>query len=272
MGASGPKPDGGSFEQYEDRFPTNQNAIDAVPGWSTSLPPSYGVVAGQIETFHDIRVEWTGECFGSLEGKSVLELGPLEAGHSMHLERLGATVTAIEANKLAYLRCLVAKEIVGLKRVRFLLGDFIKWLEVTDETYDLILASGVLYHMHEPLHLLELAAARSEALYLWTHYVSDAVMPIGDPRRAVLAQHPRIVDFHGVPARLYRRTYAKAEANLSFNGGMADDHSWMHRDDILSCLAALGYADIRVAHDAPDHQNGPSFSVFARKPSSVASA
>jgi hypothetical protein len=255
----------GIFERYEDKFPGNQNAVDAVPGWSTALPPEFGVTAGSICAFNDSRIAWAAECFGSLEDKSVLELGPLEAGHTIHLERLGAKVTAIEANRLAFLRCLVVKEIVGLKRATFLLGDFIKWLENTAATYDLIVASGVLYHMSDPLRLLDLISKRANAVFLWTHYASDEAMPIGDPRRAVLAEQPRIVAFNGVPARLYQRTYASAEIRPEYCGGMADDHSWMHRDDILAALKSLKYTDIRVAQDTPNHVNGPAFSVFARR-------
>ena len=259
----------GTFEQYDPSFPTNQNAIDLLPGWCTALPPEANVVAGPLGTFHDSRIAWANECFGSLVGKRVLELGPLEGGHTIHLERLGAEVLGIESNKIAFLRCLVVKEIVGLKHATFKLGDFVKWLEGTDETYDLIVASGVLYHMRDPLHLLDMAARRSNALYLWTHFVHDDAMPIGDPRRAVIADTPDIVTFRGAPMRLYKRTYAHAEANDSFNGGMMDAHHWMHRDDILTALRLVGYADIRVAQETPDHQNGPAFSVFARKPPDV---
>ena len=253
------------FEHYNDKFPTNQNAVDAIPGWSTSLPAEFGVTAGTLNVFNDNRISWAAECFGSLENKSVLELGPLEAGHTIHLERLGAYVTAIEANKLAFLRCLVMKEIVGLTRAKFLLGDFVKWLEASPVTYDLIVASGVLYHMRDPLRLLELTSMRSDALFLWTHYVSDEAMPLGDPRRVVLAEHPRVVDFNGVRVRLYQRTYAEAQVSPAFNGGFVDDHSWMHREDILAVLKSLGYTEILVAQDTPNHINGPAFSVFARR-------
>ena len=253
------------FKQYDATLPTNQNAIDLLPGWSTALPPECGVTAGHMATYSDMRMIWATECFGSLEGKRVLELGPLEAGHTIYLDKMGADVLGIESNKLAFLRCLVVKELVRLARARFMLGDFVKWLDTTEERYDLIVASGVLYHMHEPLRLLDLIAKRADAVYFWTHYVDDAAMPIGDPRRAVLADRADIVDFHGKPMRLYKRTYANAAANDSFNGGMVDAHNWMHRDDILTALRALGYLDIRISQETPDHQNGPAFSVFASK-------
>ena len=255
----------GTFRQYESSFPTNQNAIDAVPGWSTALPAEFNTVSGLLQTYNDERIGWAATCYGDLQDANVLELGPLEAGHTIQLERLGACVTGIEANKLAYLRCLIVKEIVGLKKAQFKLGDFIKWLELSGQTYDFIVASGVLYHMGDPLRFIDLAAKSSNVLYIWTHFVHDDMMPVGDPRRAVLAKTPTMVDFHGTALRLYRRTYASAPANDSFNGGMIDTHSWMHRDDILEALRLVGFSDIRTAQERADHPNGPCFSVFARR-------
>ena len=255
----------GTFRHYEASFPTNQNAIDAVPGWSTALPAEFNTVAGLLKTYSDERIEWAAACYGDLQDANVLELGPLEAGHTIQLERLGARVTGIEANKLAYMRCLIVKEIVGLTKAKFKLGDFMKWLELSDQTYDLIVASGVLYHLGDPLRFIDLAAKSSKVLYLWTHFVHDDMMPVGDPRRGVLVKTPALVDFHGTPLRLYRRTYASAQANDSFNGGMIDTHSWMHRDDILEALRLVGFSDIRTAQERADHPNGPCFSVFARR-------
>jgi hypothetical protein len=66
------------------------------------------------------------------------------------LEAAGAQIDAIEANQRTYLRCLITKEILGLTRSKFWLGDFIKALENWDQRYDLIVASGVLYHLKNP--------------------------------------------------------------------------------------------------------------------------
>ena len=42
-----------------------------------------------------------------------------------------ASITAIEANRRAYLKCLVMKETLGLTRTRFLLGDFVEYLRAS---------------------------------------------------------------------------------------------------------------------------------------------
>ena len=253
------------FEHYVPLKPSHQNAVDAIPGWNTSLPPEYGVKAGALATYQDPRIAWAIERYGSLEGREVLELGPLEAGHTSMLEGAGARVDAVEANQLAFMRCLVAKEIMGLTRSRFWLGDFIQWLENTDKIYDLIVASGVLYHLSDPLHLFELIAKRSSAVYIWTHVVWEEHMPPDDLRRVVFAPEAEEHQFHGVRVRTYRRTYLQAEANPAFCGGMRDEHRWLHRDDLFEALKAVGFHDIQTAHEEPGHLFGPAISIFARK-------
>jgi hypothetical protein len=253
------------LDEYVVDMPSPQNAIDALPGWNHILPPDVNVVAGSGAFYHDSRILWAIEQFGSIEGQKILELGPLEASHTWLIEQYGPSVLdAVEANKLSYLRCLVVKEILELKKAKFHLGDFAKWLEKTDRRYDFIVASGVLYHMDDPIRLLELIAARTDAFYLWTHYVSDA-MPVGDPRRAPLVGSAEIQERLGVAARLYKRSYYGAWKNKSFCGGIHDLHRWIEKDDIIAVIRALGFDDIRIAHDEPKHQYGPAFSVFARR-------
>jgi hypothetical protein len=254
------------FEQYVDKGPAPQNAVDAIPGWTCALPPEAGANAGALPLYDDDRIRWMLDQIGPLNGLSVLELGPLEGSHTYMLEKAGAgRVDAIEANKLAYLRCLVFKELVQLTRARFHLGNFVHWLEQPGLCYDLIVASGVLYHLRDPLGFLERAAAATDALFLWTHYMSEAAMPQTDPRRGAFRPSIERREFKGVNVRLYPRSYHKAEANVSFCGGLYDDHRWIERDDLLAALTALGFDSVEIARDQVDHPNGPSFCLLARR-------
>ena len=257
---------GALLDEYTRGIPSAQNAVDALPGWNHALPDHVRATAGVGAFYNDPRIFWALEQFGSIAGCKILELGPLEGSHTYILERNEpAFIHAIEANKLSFLRCLVVKEILELKRAKFFLGDFSEWLDHTPESYDLIIASGVLYHMHNPVRLIELIAAKCNAFYLWTHYMSEDAMPPGDPRRGAFFDPVETNLRHGVQVRLYKRSYHGAWRNKSFCGGMHDIHRWLEKEDILALIRALGFSDIRIAHDEPAHQNGPSFSVFARR-------
>ena len=254
------------LDEYVVGMPCGQNAIDVLPGWNQALPPQANVVAGRGAFYHDPRILWAIEQFGSIEGRKILELGPLEASHTWLLEQHGpGEIHAVEANKLSYLRCLVVKELLDLKTAKFHLGDFAEWLKNGEQRYDFIVASGVLYHMEDPIRLLELIVARTDAFYLWTHYMSDDAMPDGDPRRGAILGAAEIQDRHGVPVRLYKRSYYGAWRSKSFCGGMYDLHRWVEKSDIVRVINALGFDDVRLAHDEPNHDNGPSFSIFARR-------
>jgi hypothetical protein len=254
------------FEQYVDKAPSPQNAVDAIPGWTCALPPEVSAKAGALPLYADDRIGWMLGEYGQLEGRSVLELGPLEGSHTYMIERAGAArIDAVEANKLAYLRCLVFKELVQLQRARFHLGNFLGWLDQPDLRYDLIIASGVLYHLQDPLAFLERAAAVTDALFLWTHHMSETAMPPSDPRRGAFRKTIERRPFRGVDVRLYPRSYHRAEESASFCGGLHDDHRWVEGEDLLAVLKALGFDSLQVAHEQLDHPNGPSFSVLARR-------
>lgn len=253
--------------------PSPQNAVDLIPGWNHAFPSELGIQAGPAHMYEDGRIHWAIEQFGPIAGRRILELGPLEGSHSMMLDRHGPEVLdAVEANKKAFLRCLIAKEIFGLQRARFHLGDFVKWLERKDPPYDLIVACGVLYHMEEPLRLLELLAARTDNIYFWTHYFDETAMPPEDLRRVPFkSQKPPYkelcheVAFHGRNVTLHERSYYGAWKKSAYCGGPVNRHYWMEKEDLLAVLRVLGFDDLRIAHDDPQHVNGPSFSVFARR-------
>ena len=146
-----------------------------------------------------------------------------------------------------------------------LLGDFLPWLEAGERRYDLVVASGVLYHSADPARLLEQICGRADAIYLWTHYFDEGAMPKGDPRRRPFSG--KVVERFsaGVALRLHERSYRKAWRDPKFCGGAHDRHFWLERDGILAVLASSGFGHVVVSDDQPDHHFGPSFSVYARR-------
>jgi 16S rRNA A1518/A1519 N6-dimethyltransferase RsmA/KsgA/DIM1 with predicted DNA glycosylase/AP lyase activity len=131
---------------------------------------------GWADPFNVDRVAWPNSLF-DISGKSVLELGPLEGGHSFALHNIGAsTITAIEGNSRAFLKCLIVKELFDLSRVKLLYGDFVKYLEKTTDHFDIIFASGVPYHMCPPLQLLSLIKQHTNQCYIWAHYYDQHLL------------------------------------------------------------------------------------------------
>jgi Protein of unknown function (DUF1698) len=252
------------LDSYVTSAPGPQNALGIFQGeWSSILPaPLTDFQAGSASLFNDSRVTWFVEEVGGIEGRSVLELGPLEGGHSFMFERLGAReVIAIEANTRAYLKCLIIKELLDLRRVRFLCGDFLEYLRTDGTDFDLVFASGVLYHMRNPAELIALMAQRCrQHLFLWTHYYVPS-LSASHLRRFTTSDG----EHAGFRHTLYRQKYGSTAYIRGFCGGSAPFCCWMSRDDILRCLDYFGFNDIRIGFDQPDHPNGPAFAVTATR-------
>jgi hypothetical protein len=250
----------------EIREPSHQNAVDLVSGWNHAFPGQYALKAGHAVLYNDPRILWAVEQFGSLTGKRVLELGPLEAFHTSMLDQHDpAVLDAVEANVAAYLRCLITKQVLDLGRAKFHLGNFIPWLERDDVMYDLIVACGVLYHMSDPIHLLDMMSRRADAIYLWTHYFDRVAMPPDDPRGSALTNRTQVIRHGELSITLHGRRYYGAERNLVFCGGPEDLHYWMEKTAIVEVLLSLGFDDVRLNHDQPEHPNGPAVSIFAQR-------
>jgi hypothetical protein len=157
--------------------PTPESTVGILDGWVSTLPAELGAnTGGYVSLFDDHRATWAINQLGGVEGAGVLELGPLEGGHTYMLDRAGAkSITAIEANKRRYLKCLITKELLSIHSARVLLGNFVTWLEENRQKFDVIWATGVLYYMIEPLRLLRLIADRTDLLHIWTHFIQTII-------------------------------------------------------------------------------------------------
>jgi hypothetical protein len=254
-------------DSYVMSPPSGQNALDIFNGeWSSRLPGAYAhLTAGDALLFSDPRLAWAIEVLGGVKGRTVLELGPLEGGHTYMLETAGAAHTlAIEANTRAYLKCLIVKEILGLRNSHFLCGDFFSYLQNSNERFDLCLASGVLYHLIDPAGLIGLLSLRTDALYIWSHYYDPSIIEANCAIRDKFSGPSKAVSA-GFAHSLFRYEYLTALEWKGFCGGSREYSHWMSRADILACLEFFGFRNILTAHEQTGHPNGPCFAVMATK-------
>jgi uncharacterized protein DUF1698 len=251
-------------EKYVAEPPRAENLVELFAGqWVSALP---GYPSGDVPLFSDPRAAWAIEMAGGVAGKRVLELGPLEGGHTYMLHNAGAArVTSVEANTLCYLKCLVVQRLFGMDRVAFELGNFIPWLQSTQESFDLVVAAGVLYHTVDPVPVLEDLCRLSDNVFLWTHFVDREAMPETDPRYTAGITGIEHARHRGLDYRLYRRRYlVEASTDPKFCGGVHKAPAWVDRETIMSIFEMNGF-DVEIGQDHPDHPNGPSASFFARR-------
>ena len=259
------------LDQYVRDAPSAQNAVNVFAGeWSSFIPEQAGVTSGQVPLFSDPRISWVLEQVGGVRGRRVLELGPLEAGHTYMLHEAGADVTAIESNTRAYLKCLIVKELLGMPNSHFQLGDFAPYLHDTQDRFDLVLASGVLYHSPDPLGLLESISRVAEKVAIWTQYFEPTVVAANPGFARMFNVEPETVQWRGHTIALHRRDYLESLQWSGFCGGPESTALWMERDDLLTVLRELGYTDIQVQYDDLNGQNGANIMLCASRPSSGA--
>lgn len=249
------------FNKFEQRFPSHQNAVDILAGhWDADLSFAVpGLTAGTKPLFTtDTRPQVAAARLGTdgkFTGMRILELGPLEGAHTFVLEKLGAeAILAIEANVEAFLKCLIVKEVCDLKRARFMLGDFVQYLNQTMDRFDLVFCSGVLYHLSDPVSVIRSIAGVTRKCFVWTHYF-DPEHYIGPPRDTIVKDG----------FTLYQLEYGDMH-NPNFWGGNKPIASWMTKEHVLRAFCEAGFAAIDIVEDSPEHPNGAAFTFTARMP------
>jgi hypothetical protein len=246
--------------------PSPQAAVDAVPdAWASRLPPPLeNVRAGDATLFEDPRINWGFERLGGMDGRTVLELGPLEGAHSYMSQTAGASrVTAVEANPKAFLKCLVVKELLDLDRCSFLCGDALEYLGGGTDQFDVCIACGILYHMVEPVRLIELISRRAPRVIMWTHFYDDAAL--ANRRLAKRLGPAQPAEHSGFAHHVHRHRYGLDTRLSGFCGGTRPYSHWLPREDLLGALAHFGFGNVEIAFEEKSHPNGPALALVASR-------
>ena len=247
---------------------SHRNAIDLFPdAWASDLAEIDPTLAhfGVPLFKHDPRPRHAAAVLGHegrFDGMRILELGPLEGAHSYQLEQLGAaSITAIESNAQAFLKCLVIKNILELNRTTFLLGDCVNSLEADSHDYDLIFASGILYHMENPLELIRLLGQRTRRVFLWTMYF-DAAFVFSNGTK--LPHRKLQIAQDGLSCTGYELVNW-GRFRTGFWGGNRTRSCWLELDTIIEAFRHYGFANAQIIEKDDAGEYGPAVSIAFSK-------
>jgi hypothetical protein len=241
---------------FSRELPTDQSGL-AIFDWTCQVPTAEAVT-GHMGLFEvDHRPSLVSEAFGSLKSFDILELGSFEGAHTYQLEKkFGArSVTSIEASAQSYLKSVLVKNLLNLN-ARILYGDVIRYMEENKKKYDLIFASGILYHMTDPLKLLSLISQRTNRVYIWSLYVSDSIAKIA----------PIIYESScGGYSCDYYKCYYPTGPGREYSG-TESFCCRLKQDDILNALRHYGLSDIRILEQGLAAPDVPSITFVAERP------
>lgn len=207
----------------------------------------------------DGRPHYCATTFPDFAQMSILELGPSDGYNTAGLEHFGARrITAIEANSDAFIKACMLKNALGLS-AQFQLGDFMEYLSRDGQKVDLVYASGVLYHLTDPLEFLRLCTTVGDHLFLWTFIYDDEAIRNHEYERRLFSGTETFR--HGsLEVTGHRRLYdEELVAKPKYQGGIDQSAFWLSHDDIRKALAAFGYT---ILKEIPDAYNRISTSIF----------
>jgi hypothetical protein len=240
---------GGAVRQdYSVRRFCTQSIFDFFPHWVSKFAVDGGVYGGHSDyttsRISMLNEEGLSECVNFAD-KTVLEVGPLEGGNTIIIEKLRArTITAVEGHLENYIRCCVVKNLMGLRNTTFVFDDA---MNVTPEkygTFDIALIAGLLYHLDRPHIFLRQLGRMANQLVVSTHF-ADAESPSRDSEESELA-----VDKSVYRGKLFN------EGGAGPNSGLQAWSFWPYKDDLVRMIQDAGYGRIRILREMTDRPTG----------------
>lgn len=191
------------------------------------------------------------EIFGFGENEGVLEIGPGEGYLSYGLEKAGyRNILSLENNVSGFQRCLILKNNLDLA-TKYMLGDAVKYVNSTQQKFFLIFASGILYHLLDPLHFLDSCSRLSRYMYIWTGYYDKEILSRDDFERISFARGKTIrTIYEENEYTYYTRPYTEdIVSDPKYAGGNREYSCWMSLEDIHRALESFGYEIIKEVLD-----------------------
>src|SRR6185295_3787168 len=110
-----------------------------------------------------------------------------------------------------------------------------EYLRAPGERFDAALASGVLYHMRNPVELLVNLARVTDQIYLWSQYfLKERLEAIPHMKHRFGESHA--AEHAGFKHTLHRYDYGDFLDTTRFSGGNEQYSHWLSREDLLGAL------------------------------------
>jgi len=115
---------------------------------------------------------------------------------------------------------------------------------------DLVYASGVLYHLTDPVEFLAKCAAVADNIFLWTFVYDEREIEVHDYESARFAGS-ETRQIGGETFIYHKRFYDPAMVvDPKYQGGTDHSSFWMTFEDIEKALNIFGYQIIRIVDDS----------------------
>ena len=139
-----------------DEVQARRSAIVAKHGeWSYDIPLTHDVWTRGNEGIPHTRLRRLLQAVVDLAGKPlaacrILDLACLEGQYAIECARQGATVVGLEAREANLVKARFAKEVLQLSHLEFVQDDVRNLSIDTYGQFDVVLCSGILYHLDTP--------------------------------------------------------------------------------------------------------------------------
>jgi hypothetical protein len=255
---------------YELRLPSRQTVADLFQGaWKSSLPD--GLLSGNSPMFEDNRPFWVdAKLPNGIGGKSILEFGPFEGYQTYLLAKLGAKeIISVDANSINFLKCLCLKEMFSISTAHFEFGDLLKYASACQRRFDLVWASGVLYHMNDPIGFIKATSKLSDNIFIWTHYFDESLRTLSNGQeRHFIQELDKVECIGGRQITLHARSYLIENYNTEipryWEGGIDQITYWLSKDDIIWLLQHWGMEVVAIESVDTSINGLPVISFLAR--------